>query len=233
MQRFSIFGALVLTSIVAAVLALSIPILTPIAILGLGLSALGVWDLVQPRHAILRNYPVIGHMRWLFEGIRPEIRQYLIESDRDEVPFSREVRSLVYQRAKGVEDKRPFGTREDVYEAGYSWLTHSIAARHVQDCDFRVRVGGADCVKPYDVSLYKHFGYEFWGAKRQRHPSAQQRGAKGRLCARHRRGRDQLPSPGRRWRPHLRDWHRLFRLSRFTRSVQRCSLCGPGLPRSG
>lgn len=154
MQRFSIFGALVLTSIVAAVLALSIPILTPIAILGLGLSALGAWDLVQPRHAILRNYPVIGHMRWLFEGIRPEIRQYLIESDRDEVPFSREVRSLVYQRAKGVEDKRPFGTREDVYEAGYAWLTHSIAARHVQDRDFRVRVGGADCAKPYDVSLY-------------------------------------------------------------------------------
>jgi glutamate synthase domain-containing protein 2 len=77
-----------------------------------GLTLVGIYDVRQTRHAILRNYPILGHMRFIFEGIRPEIRQYLIESDEDEEPFSREQRSIVYQRAKGVEDKRPFGTQE-------------------------------------------------------------------------------------------------------------------------
>lgn len=118
------------------------------------LTLLGLQDLRQPHHSILRNYPVIGHMRFLFEGIRPEIRQYLIESDQDEEPFSRDARSLVYQRAKGEEDKRPFGTRMRVYDAGYSWVTHSVAPKHIEDCDFRVRIGGPDCAQPYDASLY-------------------------------------------------------------------------------
>ncbi|HSF92150.1 MAG TPA: FMN-binding glutamate synthase family protein, partial [Paracoccaceae bacterium] len=79
----------------------------PLLVFGF-LATMGAYDIIQPRHSIRRNYPVIGHMRFIFEGIRPEIRQYLIESDRDEEPFSREIRSIVYQRAKGVEDKRPF-----------------------------------------------------------------------------------------------------------------------------
>jgi glutamate synthase domain-containing protein 2 len=118
------------------------------------LSLLGAYDVSQNRHSILRNYPVLGHMRFLFEGIRPEIRQYLIESDQDEEPFSRDVRSLVYQRAKGVEDKRPFGTRQRVYDAGYSWLTHSIQPKKLDNWDCRVRIGGPDCKKPYDASIY-------------------------------------------------------------------------------
>lgn len=118
------------------------------------LTLIGLNDLRQPHHSILRNYPVIGHMRFLFEGIRPEIRQYLIESDQDEEPFSRDARSLVYQRAKGEEDKRPFGTRMRVYDAGYSWVTHSVAPKHIEDCDFRVLIGGPDCTQPYVASLY-------------------------------------------------------------------------------
>ena len=118
------------------------------------LSALGIRDLVQSSHSILRNYPVLGHMRFLFEGIRPEIRQYLIESDQDEEPFSRDERSLVYQRAKGEEDKRPFGTREHIYQSGYAWLTHSIQPRHIVDTDFRVTIGGSKCKKPYHASIY-------------------------------------------------------------------------------
>jgi glutamate synthase domain-containing protein 2 len=97
----------------------------PSTIFGI-LALMGVYDLIQTKHSILRNYPVLGHMRFFFEGIRPEIRQYLIESDQDEEPFSRDDRSLVYQRAKGVEDARPFGTRMRVYDAGYSWVTHSV-----------------------------------------------------------------------------------------------------------
>lgn len=119
-----------------------------------GLTLLGIADLRQTRRAVLRNYPIIGHIRYMFESIRPEIRQYLIESDQDEQPFSREQRSLVYQRAKGAEDKRPFGTQERVYEAGYSWLTHSVQPVHLEDTDFRITIGGPDCAQPYRASIY-------------------------------------------------------------------------------
>lgn len=118
------------------------------------LSALGVYDLVQARHAVLRNYPIMGHIRYMMEAIRPEIRQYLMEGDRDEEPFSRETRSLVYQRAKGAEDKKPFGTSERVYDSGYAWVTHSAAPKHISDSDFRVRIGNRQCTQPYDASIY-------------------------------------------------------------------------------
>ena len=118
------------------------------------LTLLGLDDITQKHHAILRNYPVIGHLRFIIESFRPEIRQYLIEGDRDEEPFSREARALVYQRAKGVEDKRPFGTTQNVYGSGYSWITHSAEPVHLPDKDFRVKIGGKDCTQPYDASLY-------------------------------------------------------------------------------
>ena len=125
----------------------------PLLLFG-ALAALGIHDIAQKKRSILRNYPVVGHLRFLFEGFRPEIRQYLIESDEDEEPFSREKRSLVYQRAKGVEDKRPFGSRRRVYDAGYEWLTHSVVSHHVENSDFRVRIGGPDCQQAYEASLY-------------------------------------------------------------------------------
>ncbi len=118
------------------------------------LTCMGIYDVTQTRHSILRNYPILGHMRFFFEGIRPEIRQYLIESDQDEEPFSRDSRSLVYQRAKGEEDARPFGTRMRVYDAGYSWVTHSVAPVHIEDFDFRTKIGGPQCSQPYSASLY-------------------------------------------------------------------------------
>jgi glutamate synthase domain-containing protein 2 len=118
-----------------------------------GLTALGLRDMFQSSHAITKNYPLIGHMRFMFEKIRPEIQQYLIEGDLEEVPFSREQRALVYQRAKGAEDKRPFGTLRGVYDSGYTWLTHSIVPTHFEDTDFRVDIGGKDCKQPYAASL--------------------------------------------------------------------------------
>ena len=154
MLRYSVFALVVVLTAVAGGLSAWQPWFLAAFVPLLGLVLLGCWDVVQRRHAILRNYPVIGHMRWLFEGIRPEIRQYLIESERDEEPFSRDKRSLVYQRAKGVEDKRPFGTRQDVYEAGYAWLTHSMAPKPPANPDFRVKIGGAACTRPYDSSVY-------------------------------------------------------------------------------
>ncbi|MFM8767253.1 MAG: FMN-binding glutamate synthase family protein, partial [Rubrivivax sp.] len=126
------------------------------ALPGALLTALGIHDLAQTRHAILRNYPVIGHLRFLLEFIRPEIRQYFIESDRDAIPFSRQQRALVYQRAKGVSDKRPFGTQLDVHEEGYEWINHSLAPTHIASHDFRVTIGqgGTSCTQPYAASLF-------------------------------------------------------------------------------
>lgn len=154
-QRYAVFvlsGLALLASLVGAAL-YSAWLLVPAIVTG-ALFLLGVHDLRQHSHAILRNYPVAGHLRFLLESFRPEIRQYMIESDHDEVPFSRQARALVYQRAKGAEDKRPFGTIENVYASGYAWLTHSATPVTITDTDFRVRVGGPACRQPYDASLY-------------------------------------------------------------------------------
>ena len=117
------------------------------------LVVVGLRDLAQSRHAILRNYPVIGHLRFFLEFIRPEMRQYFIESDTEAAPFSRNQRSIVYQRAKQEVDKRPFGTQHDPYEPGYAWINHSISPGKPGGHDFRVPVGGHDCTQPYSISL--------------------------------------------------------------------------------
>lgn len=120
----------------------------------IGLSLLGLVDLKQTRHAIRRNYPVIGNLRFLFEFIRPEIRQYFIEGDNQESPFSRAERSLVYQRAKQQEDKLPFGTQQEIYGSGYEWINHSMQPCQIADSNFRTLVGGPDCTKPYSMSVF-------------------------------------------------------------------------------
>jgi glutamate synthase domain-containing protein 2 len=120
-----------------------------------GLSALGVWNLIQTKHAILRNYPIIGHVRWLVEMIRPEIRQYLLEDDDDAWPFSRAQRSLVYQRAKAVNSDRPFGTVTDVYGDDYEYIQHSIKpSEHVDPKTFRINIGNDQCAQPYSASVF-------------------------------------------------------------------------------
>ena len=124
------------------------------ALLGAAGVATGLRDLRQTRHALLRNYPVIGHLRFLLEWVRPEIRQYFIDSDRDAVPFSRQQRSLVYQRAKGESDKRPFGTQLDVHDAGHEWINHSVPPTQLRSADFRVAIGGPRCSQPYAASLF-------------------------------------------------------------------------------
>ncbi|MDB6179940.1 FMN-binding glutamate synthase family protein [Paracoccus fistulariae] len=154
--RYAIFIICCLTTIFATVFAIAFSNVwwAALAVVTAALTVLGILDLRQKKHSILRNYPVIGHMRFLLESIRPEIRQYMIEGDRDEEPFSREARALVYQRAKGVEDKRPFGTTQNVYSSGYAWITHSAAPVVIKDTDFRISIGGPDCTQPYASSIY-------------------------------------------------------------------------------
>ena len=119
----------------------------------LALVLLGVRDVTQSRHSVLRNYPVIGHLRFLLEFIRPEIRQYFIEGDSEAAPFSRQQRSLVYQRAKGDSDKRPFGTQMNVGAVGYEWINHSLLPTTLASHDFRVLIGPTRA-QPYSASLF-------------------------------------------------------------------------------
>jgi glutamate synthase domain-containing protein 2 len=121
------------------------------------LTLVGVIDLCQTRQALRRNYPILAHFRYFFESIRPEIRQYFLEDDTDAKPFSRNQRSIVYQRAKVETDKRPFGTQLDVYQAGYEWINHSIRPADIADHNFRIEIGNhPDCprAQPYLASVF-------------------------------------------------------------------------------
>jgi glutamate synthase domain-containing protein 2 len=162
LSRYFVLQLVVLLTAVFAALALfvdvwwALPLIVLVPLLGLG-----VMDLIQTHHAILRNYPIIGHIRFMLEAVRPELRQYMIEDDRDPVPFSREHRALVYRRAKDVHDANPFGTVKDVSAVGYGWIAHSIRPKTLTDQDFRVSIGGPDCRQPYSASVLNISGTSF------------------------------------------------------------------------
>ena len=118
------------------------------------LTLVGIYDLQQTHHAVLRNYPIIGHLRFMLEYIRPEIRQYFLESETEAAPFSRAQRTLVYTRAKSQASNRPFGTQLDVRAVGYEWINHSITPSKLSGHDFRVNVGTSACRQPYRISLF-------------------------------------------------------------------------------
>ncbi len=131
----------------------SILIEVPLVIF-IALAVVGIHDVLQKQHSVLRNYPLTAHIRFILEEIRPEIRQYFLESEKDGTPFSRDKRAIVYQRAKRALDKRPFGTQNDVYSSGFEWLDHSMAPRPVCKEPFRITVGGPECSKPYSASIF-------------------------------------------------------------------------------
>jgi len=141
---------------------------------------LGIYDYFQPKHSILRNYPLAGRLRFLMEGMGPELHQYLVENDTDGRPFDRDTRSVIYQRAKNVADKKPFGTERDVYDSGYSWLTHSISPRPMvadPEADLRVIIGGPQCTQPYSASVLNISAMSF-GALGEAAVRAMNQGAK-------------------------------------------------------
>ena len=123
-------------------------ILTPIIMLGIS-------DMLNRKQSIKRNFPVIGHFRFLLEKMRPEIQQYFVETDTEGTPINRIFRSLIYQRSKNVTDTTPFGTRLNVYKSGYEWMNHSMFAidHHKIEHDPRVIVGGENCRQPYAASI--------------------------------------------------------------------------------
>ncbi len=153
-SRYFAFAFVVLVFVVSALLALTEHFLWwYVAAVAGWLTLVGIRDLTQTRQSIRRNYPLLSHFRFFFETIRPEIRQYLLEDDTEETPFSRVQRSIVYQRAKGEVDKRPFGTQLDMYEPNFEWINHSIAPTDIPDHDFRVHIGGPQCTAPHSASV--------------------------------------------------------------------------------
>jgi glutamate synthase domain-containing protein 2 len=160
------FTALAVAAVLfAAALALALTIGAPgwiavAAVLAMPL-AVGAHDLLQRRHSILRNYPIIGHARFALEAVRPELQQYFIERNYDGRPYDRDTRTAIYQRAKGVKDEQAYGTERDVAEPGYEWLLHSTAPVTPPEEPPRVRIGGPDCTKPYDMALLNVSGMSF------------------------------------------------------------------------
>jgi glutamate synthase domain-containing protein 2 len=162
LSRYFVFQVVVLLALASVGLAAAVDVrwAWPLVVLA-PLVAVGVGDQIQTSHAILRNYPIIGHIRFMLESIRPELRQYLIEDERDPVPFSREHRALVYQRAKDINSAQPFGTVKDVNAVGYGWISHSIRPKTLVNHDFRVMIGGPDCRAPYAASVLNISGTSF------------------------------------------------------------------------
>lgn len=115
---------------------------------------LGIYDSFQSKHAIRRNYPLFGRLRYMFEAISPELQQYFIERDTDGKPFPRTDRALAYQRAKNVQDTRAFGTQFDINNSGYEGIKHSIYPTEIMKEPPRVTIGGKDCKQPYSASIF-------------------------------------------------------------------------------
>jgi glutamate synthase domain-containing protein 2 len=153
MSRYSAYAACLVLTLASLLLAMRMPgWWWAVAVFG-ALAVLGTVDLVQRRSTLRRNYPLLAHLRYGLESIRPEIRQYFIEDNLVEVPFSREKRALVYQRAKGERDTVPFGSEHDPYSVHYEWINHSVVPAHADSHDFRVLVGGNGST-PYDASVF-------------------------------------------------------------------------------
>ena len=153
MMRYAAYAASVALAILAIGLTLFDPRWTWAVVVFGGLAAIGTWDLLQTRSTLRRVYPLLAHFRYGLESIGPEMRQYFIESDTAETPFSRQQRALVYQRAKSVNDTRPFGTLHDVYGVDYEWINHSMAPTPHDTHDFRVTIGGRTA-QPYSASVF-------------------------------------------------------------------------------
>ena len=145
---------LVLALLAACIAATQVSLWFVVPLVALGVLALiGVYDLIQSRHAIWRNYPIIGRIRWIAEELRPFFRAYIVESETEGRPFNHEDRAMAYRRAKNVSSVEPFGSHLDIDKPPYEWLSHSIAAHHCTDMDPRVMVGGADVKQPYSASV--------------------------------------------------------------------------------
>lgn len=156
-MRYFTFGLMVLLTIAFSLLAYFISLVWLYGlILPLPLTLIGMYDLLQRKHNVIRNYPIIGHIRFMAESIRPQIRQYFVENNTDGEPFDHNERKIIHKRARGISDSKAFGTELDVYNQEYEWINHSIVAKPDPDPDDmpRIDIGGPQCDKPYSASIF-------------------------------------------------------------------------------
>ena len=125
-----------------------------VVVAAIALVGVGIYDLTQTKHTILRNFPIIGHMRYILEGIGPEIRQYFVENDLEGKPLNRNQRAYIYSRAKLEHTKHPFGTEHDLQREQMEWARHSIYPAQILATPPRVHIGGKDCLQPYESSIF-------------------------------------------------------------------------------
>lgn len=152
MRNFT-FYLLIIASIIIAILGYKYVWLLYGLLVTIPIVLLGIYDLVQTKHNLLRLHPIVGHFRWLFEHIRPQVHQYLVESNTDGRPFNRDDRTIVYERAKNLGGIKPFGTETDVYADDYRWINHSITPRPYDKELYRVLIGNHQCSQHYSSSV--------------------------------------------------------------------------------
>ncbi|MGO4549718.1 FMN-binding glutamate synthase family protein [Lysobacter sp. 2RAF19] len=162
LSRYFLYIASLVLTVVFAWVAFRDPTWAWALVVAAGVAAIGTVDLFQKKSTLRRNYPVLAHFRYGLESIGPEMRQYFIESDIAETPFSRQQRALIYQRSKSVRDTRPFGTLHDVYSVDYEWINHSLSPAAIPTDDFRIDIG-PNCAKPYSASVF-NISAMSWGA---------------------------------------------------------------------
>lgn len=152
-SRYLTYILCIAVLVVSLPLAFAMPGFWVLVIIAGALTARGTHDILQRKHTVSRNYPVVAHIRYFLESFGPEIRQYFIQSDTEERPFSREQRAIVYQRAKGVLDKRPFGSQLEMYNNSFEWMNHSLKPAEIEDSNFRILIG-RNCKQPYSASVF-------------------------------------------------------------------------------
>ena len=213
-RRFVIYTLSIVLTVLFAALAWTDPslrLLSIPAVLFAGLAALGTMDLIQTRHAVLRNYPISAHLRFLLESIRPEMRQYFFEDEKDGRPFSRDQRALVSARQDAARQAPRSAPSTTSIPTATMAAPFARPRPHAPD-QFRLTIGGPDCAKPYSASVFNISAMSFWRALAERDPRAQWRRQEKSFRARHRRGRLQPVPPRDGRRHHLGGRLRLFRL---------------------
>jgi glutamate synthase domain-containing protein 2 len=168
-MRKTIFQVLIGINVFILAMAFVLPALSWLVLITLPLLIIAIYDSRQTKHAILRNFPLVGRSRWIIEGIRPFIQQYILETDTGGAPINRMFRNIVYQRAKNSRDTIPFGTQLDTYQTGYEWIGHSLSALNVNDIDMqpRVTIGSRHCKQPYSASILNISAMSFGSLSKQ------------------------------------------------------------------
>ncbi|WP_299135747.1 FMN-binding glutamate synthase family protein [uncultured Tenacibaculum sp.] len=156
-MRDTILAVVIIANVLCGVLVYFIPDMGNYILLTIAsaFTMLAIYDaFLQKKHSLMRAFPIVARLRWVFEEEREKIQQYFIEDDLNGTPINREKRSIVYQRSKKEIETVPFGTQHNVYEKGYEFVKHSLFPKdHHKVKGDRVLIGSDKCIQKYDTSI--------------------------------------------------------------------------------